>query len=76
MDMKKLGDDKMHLKGSVWPLLEKFYGSGNVPQFRKKLRGVLAEAGVTLAGKTCTEPKPELPCPSQGEGTGGPRGSF
>jgi hypothetical protein len=76
VDMKKLGDDTMHLKSSVWPLLEKFYGLGNVLEFRKQLHGVLAKAGVTLPKKNGTEHEPGLPCDSQGEGTGEPRGSL
>jgi hypothetical protein len=40
VDIEKLGDDSMHLKSAVWPVLEKFYGSGNVPKFRKHLRGM------------------------------------
>ena len=35
VDMEKLGDDKVHLKASVWLLLEKFLQSEDVPKFRK-----------------------------------------
>jgi hypothetical protein len=60
VDMEKLGDDSMHLKSAVWPLLEKFYGSGNVPKFCKNLRGVLAGARDTLSKLIAFVPEPEV----------------
>jgi hypothetical protein len=50
----------MHLKSTAWPLLEKFYGSGNVPKFRKNLCGVLAGARDTLPKLIAFVPEPEV----------------
>jgi len=77
LDLKNLGDDRMHLKRCVWPLLEKFYGSRNVPHYRKKLHGVLAKAGITAHSDQNTyEPEVELCCHLEGEGTSEPTSSF
>jgi hypothetical protein len=74
VDMEKLRDDSMHLKSTVWPLLEKFYGSGNVPKFHKQLRGVSAGPRDTLPKLIPTVPQPEVAVDLQGEGTTGPTG--
>jgi hypothetical protein len=75
VDMEKLGEDSMHLKSAVWPLLEKFYGSSNVPKFRKNLRGILAGARDTLPKLIAVVPKPEVVVDLHGEGTSRPTGS-
>jgi hypothetical protein len=76
VDMEKLGDDMLHLKSSVWPMLEKFSLSEDVRKFRKKYRRDMAKAGITLTELTETKAELDMAGAVQGEGTYEPTGSY
>ena len=75
-DMETLEDDNLHLKASVWPLLEKFSQSEDVAKFRKHFRKVLADAGIVHTKLTETKTVREVAGDMQGEGTYEPIGSY
>ena len=75
-DMEKLGDNMLHLKSSVWPLLEKFSQSKDVPKFCKKYCRDMADAGITVTQRTETKAEGDVAGAVQGEGTYEPRGSY
>ena len=74
--MEKLGDDMLHLKSSVWPLLEKFWQSEDVPKFRKQYRRDMADVGIFPTKLTKTKAERDVAGDVQGEGTYEPRGSY
>jgi hypothetical protein len=76
VDMEKLGDDMLHLKSSVWPILEKFSLSEDVRKFCKKYHRDMVEVGITLTQLTETKAEPDMASAMQGEGTYEPRGSY
>jgi hypothetical protein len=75
-DLGSLGDDNLHLKASVWPLLEKFFQSKDVPKFRKQYRRDMANAGISVTKLTSSKAEGEVADAVQGEGTYEPRGSY
>jgi NLI interacting factor-like phosphatase len=75
-DMEKLGDDMLHLKASVWPLLEKFSQTEDVAKFRKHFRRVLEDAGICRTKLTETKAVRDVAGDVQGEGTYEPIGSY
>jgi hypothetical protein len=76
VDIEKLGDDMLHLKSLVWPMLEKFSLSEDVQKFRKKYRRDMAEAGITLTQLIETKAELDMAGAIQGEGTYEPGGSY
>jgi hypothetical protein len=54
VDMENLGDDLLHLKSTLWPLLETLYRSKNVRHFGKRFRSIMAAAEHTVTELTQT----------------------
>jgi hypothetical protein len=75
-DLEKLGDDRLHLKTTVWPLLQKLASSEDVRKFRKQFRKDMAAVGITQTQLTKSGTEAEFVAELQGEGTCGPTSSY
>jgi hypothetical protein len=76
VDMENLGDDLLHLKSTLWPLLETLYGSKDVRHFHKRFCNIMAAAEHTVTKLIQTVPLLHGTGDMQGEGTTGPKGSW